>query len=91
MSDARYRYRTRLRENLPERLAALIPKGRDDCGEHEWYKSEEQTWRCYHCEPGITHEVPWDEREIEARRREADAMLLRAGLKNPPKLPAGRH
>lgn len=66
---ARYRYRARLRVILPIRLAALIRKGREDCGEHEWYRSEEAVWRCYHC-VAFTREVPWDEAEIEARGQE---------------------
>ncbi|MBA3617331.1 MAG: hypothetical protein H0W52_14625 [Rubrobacteraceae bacterium] len=83
MRSGNYRLRTALRENLPEPLAALIPKGARDCGNHEWYKSAEQTWRCYHCKPGLTHTVPWDEREIEARRLEAGAMKIRAGVLQP--------
>ncbi len=42
MSNGKYRYRTLLRERLPEPLAALLRKGRRDCGEHEWYKAGEQ-------------------------------------------------
>ena len=75
----RYRLRTELREVLPDRLSALVPKGRHDCNAHEWYQAETGTWRCYHCVVGVTHHIPWDERELEARRREADAMLIRAG------------
>lgn len=60
-----------------------MPKGRCDCGEHEWYKAAEQTWRCYYCEQGVTHEVPWDERELGARQLEADAMKIRAGIARP--------
>jgi len=78
MRSGKYRLRTALRENLPERLAARIPKGRYDCGDHEWYKAGQQTWRCYHCEPGFTDSVPWNEREIAARRLEAAAMQARA-------------
>jgi len=81
MARRKYRNRTRLRENLPELLAAVVPKGRHDCGDHEWYKAEEKTWRCYHCVPGVTHEVPWDEQEIAARQLEAGAMQIRAGVK----------
>jgi hypothetical protein len=92
MSDGKYRLRTALREALPQRLAVLIAKGSDDCGNHEWYKSEERTWRCYHCTPGITHDVPWSLDEIEARRCEAEASLLRAGLRSAaaPRHPAHR-
>jgi len=79
MRSGKYRLRTALRERLPVRLSALIPKGTHDCGNHEWYKATEQTWRCYHCEPGVTHTVPWSDRELQARRWEAGAMLVRAG------------
>jgi len=48
MRSGKYRYRTALREGLPESVAALIPKGRHNCGDHEWYKAAEQTWRCYY-------------------------------------------
>jgi hypothetical protein len=87
MPDAKYRLRTYLREHAPDQLSALIPKGRDNCGNHEWYAAEEQTWRCYHCVVGITHEIPWDERELEARQLEADAMRIRAGLAVQERLP----
>jgi hypothetical protein len=81
MERPKYRLRTSLREVLPERVAVLIPKGSDDCGDHEWYQAEDDhTWRCFHCLVGVTHEVPWDDRELEARQLEGDAMLLRAGL-----------
>ena len=79
MRRGKYRIRTWLRESLPERLVDFFPKGRHDCGDHEWYLSEPQTWRCYHCVVGITHDVPWDEREFNARRLEGQAMNLRAG------------
>ncbi|GEM_PF-3940400 len=87
MASGKYRHRTALRENLPESLAALLPKGGHDCGDHEWYKAAEQTWRCYHCVPGITHTVPWDEREIAARQLEAGAMQVRAGIERPNRHP----
>lgn len=83
MATGKYRFRTKLRENLPAIVADLIPKGSEDCGSHEWYKSAENTWRCYHCEPGITHTVPWDARELEARRYEVGAMKIRAGIERP--------
>lgn len=86
MGSGKYRYRTALREHLPESLAALVPKGSKDCGNHEWYKSAEQTWRCYHCEVGVTHTVPWDDREIGARRAEAAAAKIRAGLREPDRV-----
>lgn len=80
MREGKYRTRTWLRERLPGRLAALIPKGSHDCGDHEWYLAEQEFWRCYHCTVGTVHEIPWDEREFEARRLEGQAMNLRAGL-----------
>lgn len=80
VARGKYRLRTMLRENLPESLAARISKGPHDCGNHEWYAAEPGTWRCYHCVVGVTHEVPWDEREQEARELEAEAMRVRAGV-----------
>lgn len=90
MGDGRYRLRTALREGLPAFLAARIPKGSRDCGHHEWYKAAEETWRCYHCEPGVTHAVPWDEQELEALRLEAGAAKVRAGLPSGITLPNRR-
>jgi hypothetical protein len=26
----------------------LVRKGRD-CGDHDWYRSEDDVWHCYHC------------------------------------------
>lgn len=40
-----------------------MPKGRRDCGAHEWYRADEQTWRCYHCEPAIARSSPWTREE----------------------------
>jgi len=77
MAKGKYRHRTELRERLPEALAALIPKGGRDCGDHEWYKAAEQTWRCYHCAVGVTRTVPWDAQELDARKHEAAAALVR--------------
>jgi hypothetical protein len=48
----RYRWRTALRRRLPYALIGLSPKGRRDCGYHQWYKSTEDTDHCYHCEVG---------------------------------------
>lgn len=76
----RYRLRTALRERLPAFLAARLDKGPEDCGSHEWYKADENEWRCYHCQPGLSTVVPWDEREIAARSLEAGAMRIRAGI-----------
>ena len=88
MDGGKYRNRTALRERIPEPLATLIPKGRRDCRDHEWYKASEQTWRCYHCEVGITHTVPWGDREVEARRLEAAAMLARGAVPRRDRHPA---
>lgn len=74
----KYRLRTALRRHLPYRLTWLAPKGRD-CGDHDWYRSEEETWRCYHCTV-VTHEMPWTESELAARELEAEAMRIRAGV-----------
>jgi hypothetical protein len=51
----RYRLRTRLRRRLPWWLVDLgvAPKGKHDCGAHEWYRESGDTWRCYHCEVGV--------------------------------------
>jgi hypothetical protein len=49
----KYRRRTRIRGRIPLALARLVPKGKQDCGAHEWYRSEGETWRCYHCQVGV--------------------------------------
>jgi hypothetical protein len=46
--EGRYRTRTWLRGKLPAVLAFRIPKGRD-CGAHQWYRQDKETWACYHC------------------------------------------
>ncbi|MCY1138273.1 hypothetical protein OWR29_09710 [Actinoplanes sp. Pm04-4] len=48
-----YRFRTRLRTLLPFALIGLVPKGRRDCGDHEWYRQEGDVYRCYHCAAGV--------------------------------------
>lgn len=63
MRSGRYRLRTWLRGRLPVALADLLPKGHCDCGVHEWYRADEETWRCYHCEPAIAHSSPWTREE----------------------------
>jgi len=52
-----------LRRRLPSGLSSLVPKGRGDCGAHEWYRADEQTWRCYYCEPAVAHSSPWTREE----------------------------
>jgi hypothetical protein len=49
---SRYRIRTRLRKLLPWLIAERIPKGREDCGDHEWYNADGRVDRCYHCRVG---------------------------------------
>lgn len=75
--SGRYRFRTSMRMRLPLALGFLAPKGRRDCGNHDWYLARSEPfseWRCYHCEAGVTHTVPWGERELAARRLEAEAI-----------------
>jgi len=50
----KYRWRTRLRRALPYRppVYLLVPKGRGDCGNHEWYNQDQVTDSCYHCAAG---------------------------------------
>jgi hypothetical protein len=31
----------------------MAAKGRDDCGDHDWYNHDGLTERCYHCEVGV--------------------------------------
>jgi len=57
---AKYRMRTRLRTTLPFALIGLVPKGKKDCGAHEYYKSAEGLYLCYHCTVGVGHERPLD-------------------------------
>lgn len=59
----KYRIRTSLRGSLPGWLGWTAPKGAKDCGSHDWYRQDEDTWRCYHCEVGVTNENPWSEFE----------------------------
>lgn len=49
---ARYRTRTRVRSHLPWVLTWLAPKGSEDCGDHDWYRHDDTTAYCYHCEVG---------------------------------------
>ncbi len=54
----RYRVRTWVRGNLPYALTALAPKGKQDCGNHQWYREDAATALCYHCEVGERPLVP---------------------------------
>lgn len=47
--SGKYRVRTWLRGHVPGFAADRIPKGAD-CGNHEWYRQDETTDACYHCE-----------------------------------------
>jgi hypothetical protein len=42
----------------------VFPRGWRDCGQHEWYRQDEDTDRCYHCMVGVRPhqlmEVPID-------------------------------
>jgi hypothetical protein len=55
-----------------------MPKGRHDCGAHEWYRAEEQTWRCYYCEPAVAHTSPWTREEQLQRTLGGISATLRA-------------
>jgi hypothetical protein len=57
-SRGRYRWRTALRSRLPFVLIRLVPKGRHDCGNHEWYRSQLDFDRCYHCQLGLRSSAP---------------------------------
>jgi hypothetical protein len=59
---ARCRLRTWLRGHLPGPFSRLFPKGRRDCGAHEWYRSTQEVDRCYHCTVG---ERPHEPIELE--------------------------
>jgi hypothetical protein len=48
----KYRWRTWLRRHLPRPLCWAFPKGRKDCGAHEWHRAHDLYDLCYHCEPG---------------------------------------
>ncbi|WP_144127166.1 hypothetical protein [Catellatospora sichuanensis] len=50
----RFRRRTRLRRRLPWLMVNLGVAGKpnDDCGDHEWYNSDNVVEHCYHCAAG---------------------------------------
>jgi len=60
VSRPRYRWRTRLRTLVPFFAIDLLPKGNTDCGRHEWYGHDADTFYCYHCTVGIlkAHDLP---------------------------------
>ena len=46
-----------MRESVPL-LAPLLPPGNRVCGEHEWFRADEQTDRCWHCTAGVREHRP---------------------------------
>jgi hypothetical protein len=60
VSRPKYRTRTRIRKLLPWVLVdrGWAAKGRSDCGQHEWYRQDQFTERCYHCEIGLRPTQP---------------------------------
>jgi hypothetical protein len=62
----RFRWRTKIRRNLPWFLVdiGLAGKGTKDCGDHEWYNADGVVEHCYHCAVG---ERPYDPAHFKAR------------------------
>lgn len=56
----RYRWRSWLIVHLPMALAARVPIGKRDCGQHEWHRGDEDTDVCYHCLVGERPHQPID-------------------------------
>lgn len=83
MDGGRYRLRTRLRGALPAAIATRIPKGHADCGDHEWYRADESTWRCYHCQPGVTSVSPFTPEEDALGRLRALDHIYAALAREP--------
>lgn len=54
----RYRTRTRIRSHLPYWLTWLAPKAKRNCGDHDWYRHDDRTALCYHCEVGERSMLP---------------------------------
>lgn len=69
-----------MRRSLPGWLLWVSPKGRSDCGDHEWYRAEGDTWRCYHCEIGLSEKNPLS----HAERMEVNVSALRFAAQLPP-------
>ena len=85
MDADRYRLRTWLRGRLPVAVADLVPKGARDCGAHEWYRADRQTWRCYHCEPGVARSSPWSsEEQLQHTLGGIDSTLRVVALRGEP-------
>jgi hypothetical protein len=58
VEQGKYRWRARVRERLPRRLGWLSPKGRVDCGNHDWYNEDNRVERCYYCVAGVRDYSP---------------------------------
>ena len=73
-------------ESRPGNLAGLVPKGAHDCGNHEWYRADEGTWRCYHCRLGETGSSPWtSEEHLQYALGGIDATLRGLALGDAPR------
>jgi hypothetical protein len=75
----RYRWRTWLRGLLPWKLAAFFPAGPEDCGDHEWFRADDDTDLCRHCLVGerehVHTPIDWDSdlwRELSRLADEGD-------------------
>ncbi len=74
----KYRLRTWLRGNLPYVLSDRIPKGREDCGNHVWYRRDDEFEDCYHCDVGV-------------RRVRATGETVERAPRPRPRVPVGRN
>jgi hypothetical protein len=75
-AKGKYRWRTKLRRRLPSGVLWLAPKGRTDCGLHEWYRHDDHVARCYHCDVGeapLTRGQSVDELYADAAARVVSA------------------
>lgn len=82
----RYRLRTWVRGRLPGVLVGVVPKGRHDCGAHQWYRADAGTWRCYHCRPAIATSSPWTwEEQLGRTLGGIDATLRVLALRGEPR------
>lgn len=72
----KYRIRTWVRQRLPWSLLWLAPRGKKDCGNHHWCRWDDTTWRCLHCDAGITHTSPWSPIDTAVGNLKAVRMIL---------------
>jgi len=63
----RYRWRTWIRGRVPWAMVNWFPKGRNDCGQHEWYACDADTDHCYHCEIGVRPRQLFPPEEMQRR------------------------